>query len=87
MVEQWDHNPGVGGSSPFSAKNGFGGIGRHNRLKICFCLQSVGSSPIGRMMLASRSYLCLAGVTQLVRVSGCGSESRGFKSPYSPFIL
>ena len=29
----------------------------------------------------------LASVTQLVRVSGCGSESRGFNSPRPPIRL
>lgn len=48
-LECWDHTPNVRGSIPFSASvYGFGGIGRHVRLKICFLCQSIGSSPISR---------------------------------------
>lgn len=53
----------------------FGEIGRHARLKICFYIESIGSNPISRRM---------ASVTQLVRVLGCGSKRRGFKSPLPP---
>lgn len=73
VEEHWTFNPLVLGSNPNTLKFlEYSQVARHSFLVRAFR----GSNP-----LIPQS----AGIAQLVRVSGCGSERHGFDPHYAPF--